>query len=156
MPCNLYGYGDHFEPAKSHVVSALIYKFHEAKQKRLPAVEVWGTGTTRRELLFVDDLADGMLFFMNERDAKDIGPFVNIGLGEDISIRELAEMIKDIVGYSGQIVFDSSKPDGMPRKLMDVSRATRLGWSAKVKISNGLKLTYDWFLLNAAAKLGLG
>jgi len=155
MPCNLYGYGDHFEPEKSHVVSALIYKFHVAKKKCIPSVEVWGTGKTRRELLFVDDLADAMLFFMNQRDAKDIGPFVNIGLGEDISVRDLAESIRDIVGYSGQIIFDSSKPDGMPKKLMDVSRAARLGWSAKVKISDGLKLTYDWFLLNAAAKLGL-
>ena len=90
MPCNLYGYGDHFEPAKSHVVSALIYKFHEAKRKRLPSVEVWGTGTTRRELLFVDDLVDAMLHFMQHVDARDIGTFVNIGLGQDISIRDLA------------------------------------------------------------------
>jgi GDP-L-fucose synthase len=154
MPCNLYGYGDHFEPEKSHVVSALIYNFHNAKRQNLPAVEVWGTGATRRELLFVEDIADAMVFFMNNRDAKDIGTFVNIGLGEDISIRDLAEMIKDIVGYSGQIVFDSSKPDGMPRKLMDVSRAARLGWRANVKISDGLKRTYDWFLRNAAAEMG--
>jgi GDP-L-fucose synthase len=103
MPCNLYGFGDHFEPEKSHVVSALIYKFHEAKRKRLSAVEVWGTGNTRRELLFVDDLADAMVFFMNNRDAKDVGPFVNIGLGEDVAIRDLAAAIKDIVGYTGEI-----------------------------------------------------
>jgi GDP-L-fucose synthase len=153
MPCNLYGYGDHFEPEKSHVVSALIYKFHEAKRRNQPAADVWGTGTTRRELLFVDDLADAMVFFMNEIDAKDIGSFVNIGLGEDIAIRDLAATIKDIVGYSGQIVFDPSKPDGMPRKLMDVSQAARLGWRAKVKINEGLKLTYDWFLRNVAAEL---
>jgi GDP-L-fucose synthase len=154
MPCNLYGYGDHFEPEKSHVVSALIYKFHEAKPKNIPAVEVWGTGTTRRELLFVDDLADAMVYFMNNVDAKDIGPFVNIGLGEDIAIRDLAAVIKDIVGYGGQIVFDPSKPDGMPRKLMDVSRAAGLGWRAKVKVNEGLKLTYDWFLRNVAAEAG--
>ena len=155
MPCNLYGYGDHFEPEKSHVVSALIFKFHEAKRKKLPAVEVWGTGNTRRELLFVDDLADAMVFFMNNRDAKDVGPFVNIGLGEDVAIRDLASAIKDIVGYSGEIKFDPSKPDGMPRKLMDVTRAANLGWRAKVKINEGLKLTYDWFLHNVAAEMGL-
>jgi GDP-L-fucose synthase len=155
MPCNLYGYGDHFEPEKSHVVSALIYKFHEAKRKRLPAVEVWGTGTTRRELLFVDDLADAMAFFMSNRDAKDVGQFVNIGLGEDIAIRDLAATIKDIVGYGGEIRFDPNKPDGMPRKLMDVTRAAKLGWRAKVGIKEGLKLTYDWFLRNVAAEMGL-
>ncbi len=155
MPCNLYGHGDHFEPEKSHVVSALIYKFHEAKRNKLPAVEVWGTGTTRRELLFVDDVADAMVFFMNNRDAKDIGSFVNIGLGEDITIRDLATAIKDIVEYSGHVVFDASKPDGMPRKLMDVSQAGRLGWHAKVKIHEGLKLTYDWFLANVVVDTGL-
>jgi GDP-L-fucose synthase len=155
MPCNLYGYGDHFEPEKSHVVSALIYKFHEAKRKKLSSVEVWGTGKTRRELLFVDDLADAMVFFMNNRDAKDVGPFVNIGLGEDVAIRDLASAIKDIVGYSGEIKFDPAKPDGMPRKLMDVTRAASLGWRAKVKINEGLKLTYDWFLHNVAAEMGL-
>ena len=155
MPCNLYGYGDHFEPEKSHVVSALIYKFHEAKHKKLPSVEVWGTGKTRRELLFVDDLSDAMLFFMNNRDAKDAGSFVNIGLGEDIAIRDLAVTIKDIVGYSGEIVYDPSKPDGMPRKLMDVTRSAKLGWRAKVGIKDGLKLTYDWFLRNVAGEMGL-
>lgn len=153
MPCNLYGYGDHFEPEKSHVVSALIYKFHEAKRRGLPSVEVWGTGTTRRELLFVDDLADAMLFFMNRRDAVDIGSFVNVGLGEDIAIRDLAFILKAIVGYSGEVVFDPSKPDGMPRKLMDVSKAARLGWRAKVGIEDGLKLTYDWFRRNVAAEM---
>lgn len=151
MPCNLYGYGDHFEPEKSHVVSALIYKFHEAKRRNLPSVEVWGTGTTRRELLFVDDLADAMVFFMNNRDASEVGSFVNIGLGEDIAIRDLAAAIRDIVGFGGEIVFDAGKPDGMPRKLMDVSKAAQLGWRAKIKISEGLKLTYDWFLRNVAA-----
>ena len=152
MPCNLYGYGDHFEPEKSHVVSALIYKFHEAKRRKLPSVEVWGTGSTRRELLFVDDLADAMVFFMKNRGAEEIGSFVNIGLGEDISIRDLAGAIKDIVGYSGKVIFDPTKPDGMPRKLMDVSRATQLGWRAKVGIVDGLKLTYQWFLQNVAAE----
>lgn len=152
MPCNLYGYGDHFEPEKSHVVSALIYKFHQAKIKNVPSVEVWGTGTTRRELLFVADMADAMLHFMNNVDAKDVGSFVNIGLGDDISIHDLAQTIRDIVGYTGKIVFDPTKPDGMPRKLMDVERAARLGWSARVEIAEGLRLTYDWYLKHVAVK----
>ncbi|MGA7489048.1 MAG: GDP-L-fucose synthase [Xanthobacteraceae bacterium] len=155
MPCNLYGYGDHFEPNKSHVVSALIYKFHEATQKRLPSVEVWGTGTTRRELLFVEDLVDAMLHFMQNVDAEDIGTFVNIGLGQDIAIYDLAHMIKDIVGYSGEIVFNADKPDGMPRKLMDVSRAAGLGWKAKVSIPQGVELTYDWYLENIDLGTGI-
>ncbi len=155
MPCNLYGHGDHFEPEKSHVVSALMYKFHEAKRKRLPAVEVWGTGTSRRELLFVDDMVDAMLHFMDNVDASSIGTFVNIGLGEDIAIRDLASMIKDIVGYSGDVVFDVTKPDGMPRKLMDVGRAARLGWRAKVGIPEGLKMTYDWYRGNVAVEMGV-
>ncbi len=155
MPCNLYGYGDHFEPKKSHVVSALIYKFHEAKQKRLPSVEVWGTGATRRELLFVEDLVDAMLHFMQSVDAEDVGTFVNIGLGQDIAIYDLARMIKHIVGYTGEIVFNADKPDGMPRKLMDVSRAARLGWMAKVSIPQGLELTYDWYLENIDLGTGI-
>jgi len=155
MPCNLYGYGDHFEPAKSHVVSALIYKVHDAKRKRVPSVEVWGTGTTRRELLFVEDLVDAMLHFMENVEADSIGDFVNIGLGQDIAIRDLAAMIKDIVGYTGDIVFNPAKPDGMPRKLMDVSRAARLGWMAKIGIEEGLRLTYDWYCANVAAEMGV-
>lgn len=150
MPCNLYGYGDHFEPEKSHVVSALIYKFHQAKLSGAPSVEVWGTGTTRRELLFVTDLVDAMMHFMRSVDATDIGSFVNIGLGQDMSIRELANEIKDIVGYSGNIVFDANKPDGMPRKLMDVRRAAGLGWQAKIGMREGLRLTYDWYIENVA------
>src|SRR5262249_28170679 len=154
MPCNLYGYGDHFEPEKSHAVSALIYKFYNAKQKRLPSVEVWGTGTSRRELLFVEDLVDAMLHFMAHVDAKDIGTFVNVGLGQDISIRDLAQAIKDIVGFTGDVTFNAGMPDGMPRKLMDVSRAARLGWKAKVSIPDGLRRTYTWYLENAAAEAG--
>jgi GDP-L-fucose synthase len=155
MPCNLYGFGDHFEPAKSHVVSALIYKFHKAKQQRLPSVEVWGTGASRRELLFVEDLVDAMIHFMQHVEAKDVGTFVNIGLGQDIAIRDLAHAIKDIVGYAGEVVFDASKPDGMPRKLMDVGRAARLGWKAKVAIPEGLRMTYDWYLENVAVEMGV-
>ena len=154
MPCNLYGYGDHFEPARSHVVSALIHKFHTAKRQRLPSVEIWGTGTTRRELLFVEDLVDAMLHFMNNVAAKDIGAFVNIGLGQDISIRDLAHTIRELTGYPGEIVFNDSKPDGMPKKLMDVRRAARLGWQAKVTIPEGLQLTYDWYLKNVSVETG--
>lgn len=152
MPCNLYGYGDHFEPDRSHVVSALMHKFHRAKIERRPFIEAWGTGTTRRELLFVTDIADAMIHFMNHVQAKDVDGFVNIGLGDDIAIKDLAALIKDIVGYDGDIVFDPSKPDGMPRKLMDVSRAARLGWRAKIKIPEGLRMTYDWYLKNIAAE----
>jgi len=155
MPCNLYGFGDHFEPAKSHVVSALIYKFHAAKLKRQPSVEVWGTGASRRELLFVEDMVDAMLHFMQHVEAKNIGTFVNIGLGQDISIRDLAQTIKDIVGYGGDIVFDAGKPDGMPRKLMDVGRAARLGWRAKIGIPEGLRMTYEWYLENVAVAMGV-
>jgi GDP-L-fucose synthase len=154
MPCNLYGYNDHFEPERSHVASALIYKFHQAKQKGLPSVEIWGTGTTRRELLFVDDLADAMMHFMQNVAARDTGEFVNIGLGQDISIRDLALMIRDIVGYSGDLVFNVDKPDGMPRKLMDISRARALGWSPKVEIADGMKRAYAWYLENVAERAG--
>src|ERR1700716_3577284 len=139
MPCNLYGYGDHFEPAKSHVVSALIHKFHEAKQRRLPSVEVGGPGASRRELLFVEDLVDAMLHFMRNVDAKDIGTFVNIGLGQDIAIRDLARTIKELAGYPGEIVFNTDKPDGMPRKLMDVGRAARLGRQPGDAVAEGLR-----------------
>ena len=154
MPCNLYGFGDHFEPDKSHVVSALIYKFWQAKINKAPSVEVWGTGTTRRELLFVTDLVDAMLHFLQNVEAKDIGDFVNIGLGQDIAVRDLAYEIREIVGYAGEIVFDSSKPDGMPRKLMDVGKAACLGWKAQIDIPQGLRLTYDWYLKNVAAQAG--
>jgi GDP-L-fucose synthase len=154
MPCNLYGYGDHFEPERSHVVSALMYKFRHAKATGAPSVGVWGSGTTRRELLFVTDLVDAMLHFMQNVQAKDIGSFVNIGLGNDITIHDLAYLIKDIVGYTGSIVFDPSKPDGMPRKLMDVSRAAHLGWRAKIGIPEGLRLAYDWYVKNIAVEAG--
>jgi GDP-L-fucose synthase len=154
MPCNLYGYGDHFEPERSHVMSALIYKFHQAKQRGLPSVEVWGTGASRRELLFVEDMVDAMMFFMQNVDAKDFGAFINIGLGDDIAIRDLAFAIKNVVGYSGEVVFNASKPDGMPRKLMDVSRARQLGWRAQVGIREGLKLTYEWYLKSIGERAG--
>ena len=151
MPCNLYGYGDHFEPERSHVVSALMYKFHRAKLSGAPFVEVWGTGSSRREFMFVTDIADAMLHFMSKIEARDIGGFVNIGFGKDIAIRELAFLIKDIVGYSGEITFDASKPDGMPRKLLDVSFAARFGWTARIDVTDGLRRTYEWYCDNLAA-----
>lgn len=151
MPCNLYGYGDHFEPAKSHVVSALIYKFHRAKLSNAPSVDIWGTGNTRRELLFVTDFVGGMMHFMNKVDASEIDGFVNVGLGQDIAVRDLAHAIRDIVGFKGELIFDATKPDGMPRKLMDVTRAAGLGWRAKVSIPEGLRLTYDWYLKHAVS-----
>ena len=154
MPCNLYGYRDHFEPDRSHVVSAMLYKFHHAKIAGSPSVNVWGTGSTRRELLFVTDLVDAMLHFMKNVQAEDVGGFVNIGLGEEIAIRDLAYLIKDIVGYSGDIVFDPSKPDGMPRKLMDISRAAQLGWKASIGITEGIRKTYDWYLETIVSKAG--
>lgn len=143
MPCNLYGYKDHFEARNSHVISALTYKFHEAKMKGASEVEVWGTGKARREFLFSDDLADAMLYFMNNKTAQEIHPFVNVGSGVDISISELASLIKDIVGYTGNIKYDTTKPDGMPQKLMDVSRAASLGWKAKTSLKEGISMIYQ-------------
>lgn len=145
MPCNLYGIGDDFDPIKSHVVAALIRKFHEAKVERKKGVVVWGTGKARRELLFTDDLVDACLFLMDSYSGNE---FVNIGSGTDVSIQELAEIIKEIVGFEGDIVFDDSKPDGMPQKLLDVTRLCNLGWNYKTKLEEGLKITYQWYLDN--------
>ncbi len=151
MPCNLYGPGDHYEPVRSHAVSALIYKMHHAKTHGVPSVEVWGTGASRRELLYVDDLAGALLHFMQRVEAKDVDTFVNVGLGQDILIRELAGLIGQIVGFEGEIVFNPAKPDGMPRKLMDVSRAAGFGWRAQIGISEGLKRAYEWYVNNLEA-----
>jgi GDP-L-fucose synthase len=143
MPTNLYGPGDNFDLESSHVLPALLRKMHEAKVDNRPTVTVWGTGTPRREFLYVDDLADACLFILD--NVSESGP-INIGVGRDISIRELAELIKDIVGYQGELKFDSSKPDGTPRKLMDVSRLEDLGWAARTGIHEGITRTYSWFL----------
>jgi len=148
MPPNLYGLNDHFEPEKSHVVSALITKFHNAKNQNLEFVDVWGTGTPRREFLYVDDCADAMIYFMQKYSAKEIGPFLNIGSGKDISIKDLAHLIKEVVGYSGELKFDTSKPDGMPKKLLDSSKAQEMGWEAKTELREGLGKTYQWYLEN--------
>ena len=145
MPTNLYGPNDNFDLKSSHVLPALIRKFHVAKMNRAATVEVWGTGTPLREFLYADDLADACLHLMN---TYDDGEIVNIGVGKDISIRELAEKIKGVVGFEGEIVFDASKPDGTPRKLVDTTKLNGLGWHAKTSLDEGLQLAYDWFLTN--------
>ncbi|QRY58666.1 GDP-L-fucose synthase [Sphingobacterium siyangense] len=143
MPTNLYGINDNYHPQNSHVLPALIRRFHEAKINQLPEVIIWGTGTPLREFLFSDDLADACVFLMNNYDEKQ---FVNIGIGEDLSIKALAELIKDVIGYKGTISFDSSKPDGTPRKLMDVSKLHALGWKHQVSLREGIQLAYADFL----------
>ncbi|AEP12970.1 MULTISPECIES: GDP-L-fucose synthase [Chloracidobacterium] len=142
MPTNLYGPGDNFDLTSSHVLAALLRKFHEAKLTNAPTVTVWGTGKPRREFLHVDDLADAALFLMQHyEDDKPI----NVGVGEDISIGELAMLIRDIVGYAGDIVYDTAKPDGTPRKLLDVSRLHALGWRAQIHLREGIAATYTWY-----------
>lgn len=154
MPTNLYGPGDNYDLQASHVIPALIRKFHEAKVEEQPEVVVWGSGRPRREFLFVDDLADACVFVMDQYDGPDA---LNIGTGEDVTIRELAEMVAGVVGYQARIVFDGSKPDGTPRKLLDVSRLAALGWRARTPLREGLRLTYESFLRESethVARLG--
>jgi len=154
MPTNLYGVGDNFHPQNSHVLPALIRRFHEAKINELPEVTVWGTGSPRREFLYVDDMADGCLFLMElaeETLASELlnypkPCFVNLGTGRDVTIRELAELVKHVVGYPGRLSFDMSMPDGTPQKLQDVSRMKKLGWQSRVSLQEGVSSTYDWFL----------
>jgi len=148
MPTNLYGINDNYHPKNSHVLPALIRRFHEAKVNNLDNVVIWGTGTPLREFLFSDDLADACVFLMNNYDEKQ---FVNIGIGEDLSIKDLAELIKEVIGYEGNISFDSSKPDGTPRKLMDVSKLHALGWKHKINLREGIKLAYADFLKKEGA-----
>ena len=143
MPTNLYGYGDNYHPSHSHVLPALIRRIHEAKESNAAFIEVWGTGTPLREFLFVDDLADACFLLMQNYNEKQ---FVNVGCGEDLSIKELAEIIKKVVGFAGEIKFDTSKPDGTPRKLMDVSKMKSLGWAPKINLEHGIKLAYEDFL----------
>jgi GDP-L-fucose synthase len=145
MPTNLYGPGDNFNLQGSHVLPALIRKFHEAQKAGSPSVEIWGTGTPRREFLHVDDLADAALFLMEHYDSPEI---INVGVGEDISIRELAELVGRVTRFDGHLTFDTSKPDGTPRKLLDVGRLSSLGWKAKTGLEEGLLGTYAWFLDN--------
>jgi len=142
MPTNLYGPNDNFDLETGHVLPALIRRFHEARESGAPSVTLWGTGTPRREFLHVDDLADALFFLMQNYDGD---AFVNVGVGEDVTIRDLAELVRRIVGYEGTIEFDASKPDGTPRKLMDVSRLTALGWRARIRLEEGVRATYEWY-----------
>lgn len=143
MPTNLYGPGDNFDLQSSHVLPALLRKFHDAKERGEPAAVVWGTGTPRREFLHVDDLADACVFLMQRHEGE--AP-VNVGWGEDVSIRELAELIRSVVGFAGELRFDASKPDGTPRKLLDTSRLKALGWQPRIALKDGVAATYRWFL----------
>jgi GDP-L-fucose synthase len=149
MPTNLYGPGDSFDPETSHVLPGLIRKLHVAKVRREPEVTVWGTGSPRREFLHVDDLADACVFCMERYDGDAI---LNAGVGEDLTIRELAETIRDVVGYTGGLRFDASKPDGTPRKLLDVSGLRALGWRPRVPLRRGIEETYAWYVAHAAAE----
>jgi GDP-L-fucose synthase len=144
MPTNLYGKGDNYHPENSHVVPALISRFHEARETGTKEVVVWGTGEARREFLYAADLAEACFFLMENYDDKEL---VNIGTGEDLAIAELAELIKETTGFEGKIVFDSKRPDGTPRKLLDVSKIHALGWRHKTGIKEGLQLAYSDFLL---------
>jgi GDP-L-fucose synthase len=148
MPTNLYGPNDNFDLETSHVMAALIRKFHEAVQNNDKTVPIWGTGSPKREFLHVDDLADACIFLMNQPDTAikyQDHPLLNIGTGQDLTIKSLAELIKKITGFSGQLVFDDSKPDGTPQKLLDVSRINALGWQAHISLEQGIHETYKWF-----------
>ena len=152
MPTNLYGPEDNFDLEKSHVLPALVRKFHEAKKSGAPEVVVWGTGSPRREFLHVDDMAAACLYLLGLPDqtyrdlVQNMKPcLINIGMGKDITIRELAELVKEIVGFRGQIIFDTDRPDGTPQKLLDISRMNKLGWKAKISLREGITGTYDWY-----------
>jgi len=147
MPTNIYGENDDFNPETSHVIPSLIRRMHEAKLANAPEVVIWGTGMSRREFLHVDDLADAVVWQLTKYDEKQ---FLNIGTGEDISIKELAYLVKDLVQYKGELVFDATKPDGMPKKLLDVSMLHQAGWTHSIHFDEGLKRTYDWYLENIA------
>jgi len=143
MPTNLYGYNDNYHPQNSHVLPALIRRFHEAKEQNVANVAIWGTGTPKREFLFADDLADACYYLMQNYDEEGL---VNVGTGEDLSIKDLALLVKEIIGYTGEIKFDISKPDGTPRKLMDVSKLHSKGWKHTINLEEGIKLAYQDFL----------
>lgn len=153
MPCNLYGLNDNYDRENAHVLPMLIRRFHEAKEAKLPEVTVWGTGTPLREFMYAGDLAEAVVYLMENKSANEIGEFINIGTGKEVTILELAKMIKDVVGYEGNLAFDNSKPDGTMRKLMDVSRINSLGWQAKTDLKSGIKIVYDDFLNNKNLRL---
>ena len=146
MPCNLYGIGDNYHCENAHVVPMLIRRFHEAKMRGDKTVTAWGTGTPLREFLFSDDLARACVYLMENKNADEIGEFINIGSGKEKTIKEIVELVKKTVGFEGEVIWDKTKPDGTPRKLMDVSRINALGWSAQVELEEGLKIAYQDFL----------
>ena len=152
MPTNLYGPGDNFDLENSHVLPAMIRKFYEAKLNQRPSVTLWGTGKALREFLHVDDLAEACLFLLQQYNDPEI---VNIGVGKDLSIADLADIVRDVVGFEGEIVYDASKPDGTPRKLVDTSKINGLGWQAKTGLAEGVENTYRWFLDNVGNLRGL-
>jgi GDP-L-fucose synthase len=143
MPTNLYGPGDNFDLDSSHVLPALIRKAHEAKINNQPAFTVWGSGSPRREFLYVDDLADALAFLLENYDSPEV---INVGCGKDVTIRELAEIVSEVVGFKGELIFDPSKPDGTPRKLLDTSCLKKLGWTPRVSLRDGIEQTYQWYL----------
>ncbi len=148
MPCNIYGPGDNYDIEQSHVVGALMVKLHRAKMARASSVEIWGTGTPRREFLHVDDLADAAVFLMENYSAEQT---INVGAGADVTIEELAQIMAEVIGFRGEFAFNPARPDGTPRKLLDVSRLSALGWRPKIDLKTGLANAYKWFLDNAAA-----
>lgn len=148
MPCNLYGINDNYHAENAHVIPMIIRRFHEAKINNLKETVIWGSGTPLREFMCSDDLAEACIYLMENKDAKDIGKFINIGSGKEVTIKELAELIKKVVGFTGEIKLDSSKPDGTMRKLLDVSKINALGWKYKTELEDGLKIAYEDFLKN--------
>jgi GDP-L-fucose synthase len=147
MPTNLYGPGDNFNLADAHVLPALIRKFHEAKRRKAPEVEIWGTGTPRRELMHVDDLADALVYLMERYDDEHL---INVGWGLDVTISELAATVARVVGFRGELRFDPTKPDGTPRKLLDTTRLKALGWKPRIPLEEGIRTTYQWFCAHVA------
>ncbi|MEI0603708.1 GDP-L-fucose synthase [Brachyspira alvinipulli] len=148
MPCNLYGINDNYHEENAHVIPMLIRRFHEAKINNLKETVIWGSGTPLREFMFSDDLAEACLYLMENKNADDIGKFINIGSGKEVTIKQLAELIKKVIGFEGEIKLDSSKPDGTMRKLLDVSKINSLGWKYKTELEDGLKIAYNDFLNN--------
>ena len=152
MPTNLYGPGDNYHGLNSHVVPAMINRFHEAKQDNLPSVEVWGTGKVMREFLHVDDMAAASVFVMQldkatyQANTQPMLSHINVGTGEDVTIAELAQTVKKVVGFKGELVFNADKPEGTPRKLLDVSRINKMGWQASIGLEEGLENAYQWYL----------
>lgn len=148
MPCNLYGLNDNYDTQNAHVLPMLVRRFHEAKEQNLPQVTVWGTGTPLREFMYAGDLASAVIYLMENKNADEIGEFINIGTGKEVTILELANLIKEVVRYEGELVFDKTKPDGTMRKLMDVSRINSLGWEAQTSLKDGIEIVYKDFLTN--------